>query len=311
MTYLIGDRTISLGDATLSPEDEQLIRAHPRIFKYCLNSTAQRYLLALKSIVHLYTDIVTIYSTLLSKIANYDDLRCMATKTRVGLTSLESDLHYVFGNDFIVAKTVWEEQNYDLVVRQLAQAVLGQSVDMFEQVSRFLSCVEVFFGSFDNLKKLLVPCLRHTEMVQKSVLGAACCFKIPTIVGQLPNLPVITPTVVQQLRKVDTITSGLEREAKLLEMVFASIDPTLQQYTLLLLGKAILKRDVTPGSCRLITRRDVCYQAAEHVVSIPLTGAPAPASYMHRLTKHVVYFFSALLVVVLAVLYRLYNVVFG
>lgn len=312
MTYLIGDQSISLEGPTLTPQEEQLIKAHPGIFKACLNSTAHQYLLSAKKIVHLYTDIVTIYSTLLLKIPNYEDIRMMASKTRMALVLLESDMNKVFGSEVSVLNEGWETQDYEAQVKKIALVVLQSVSSAFESVYKTLSCIDVFFETFDNLKKLLVPCLlTHTRMIQKLVTGAMCFFRLSTIVNQILLLPVITPVVVKQLQKIDTITCGLERETKLLDMVYGAINPSLQQYTAILLGKAILKREVAEHSCQIVRRREICYQAAEHVVSIPLLGAPASTLYLHQFTRHIFIFFLALLVVVFAVAYRLYNVVFG
>ncbi|OBA23475.1 hypothetical protein METBIDRAFT_36917 [Metschnikowia bicuspidata var. bicuspidata NRRL YB-4993] len=312
MTYLIGDRRISLSGPPLSAEEQRVVRAHPRLFQACLNASAHRYLLSSKQIVHLYTDIVTIYSTLLLKIAHYDDVRAMAAKTRAALARLETDLGSVLGRPVHGPGVGWELLPYEAVVKKGALVVLQACGAAFAAVHRTLCCIDVFFGAFDNLKKLLVPCLAtHTRMVQKLLGGAAGLLRLQTIVDQIGMLPELTPSVAKQLQKIAAITGGLEREARLLDMVFAAVNPSLLLYTAVLLGRAILKRDVAARSCQIVARRDVCYQAAEHVVSIPLSGSPAPSLYMYESTRHVLYFFSAVLVVVLAVLFRLYNVVFG
>lgn len=312
MTYTIGDRVITLGGKNLTPEEERLIRAHPNMFKYCLNSTVHMYLLSMKKTVHLYTDIITIYSTLLLKVPNYDDVALMTNKTKLNLVRLEEDLNRLFGKSITALNEGWEQKDYEQQVKPVAMLILKSCNESFDYVLKTLNCIDVFFLAFDNLKKLLIPCLlSHTQMIQKLIAGAIFFFGLTTIVDELTNVEDYSATIIRQLTKIDSITSGIEREAKLLDMVFSTIDNSLQQYTNILLGKAILKRDVDEPDCRIIRRRDVCFQAAEHVVSIPLTGDQLSTLSMQHFTKHIFYFISAIIVVVVVVLYRLYAVIFG
>lgn len=312
MTYLIGDRTIVFNGKSLSNEDERLIRAHPNIFKYCLNATTHRYLLSMKKTVHLYTDIITIYSTLLLKIPNYDDVTAMTNRTKLNLFRLEEDLNKIFGKKLEVVNDGWENKNYESLIKSMARLILKGCKESFDLLFKNLNCIDVFFLSFDNLKKLLIPCLlTHTQMIQKLVTGAIFLIGLTTIVDEITKIDELSPAIIKQLTKIDSITSGIERETRLLDTVFNTLDPSLQQYTNILLGKAILKREVNEAECQIIRRRDVCFQAAEHVVSIPLTGDQSTNLSRQHFTKHFFYFVSAMFVVIVIVLYRLYTVVFG
>lgn len=266
----------------------------------------------MKKIVHLYTDIITIYSTLLLKVPNYDDVTNMTNKTKLNFVRLEEDLNVVFGKSLSAVNEGWEQKHYEKQLKPMVVLILKSCNELFNHLFKTLNCIDVFFLSFDNLKKLLIPCLlTHTQMIQKLIAGAIYFFGLTTITDELANVGDFDATIIRQLTKIDSITSGLEREAKLLDMVFTTIDTSLQQYTNILLGRAILKRDVEEVDCRIIRRRDVCFQAAEHVVSIPLTGDQLTALSMLHFTKHIFYFISAILVVVVVVLYRLYAVIFG
>lgn len=312
MTYIIGDRCILLSGRAMTEEDEQIIRSHPNIFKICLNSASHKYLLSLKKIVHLFCDIFTIYSTLLMKVPHYDDVTAMTNRTRVSLLKLEEDLNKIFGNDLDTANEGWENKNYGTQVKSLATLILQDCHEIFDIVFKNLNCIDVFFLSFDNLKKLLIPCLlTHTLMVQKLISGATLLFELTTIVDQITKIEVFTPTIIKQLTKIDSITSGIERESKLLDIVFITVDPSLQQYSNILLGRAILKRDINEVDCQIIRRRDLCFEAAEHVVSIPLTGDQLINLSMQQLTKHFFYSISAILLIIALVLYRLYTVIFA
>lgn len=312
MTYTIGDRVISFGGKSLTPEEERIIRAHPDIFRACLNSTVHNYLLSMKKVVHLYTDIITIYSTLLLKVPNYDDVTQMTNKTKLNMVRLEEDMNQLFGKNIDAINEGWESREYELRVKPMTTLILKSCNESFDYLFKTLNCVDVFFLAFDNLKKLLIPCLlSHTQMIQKLIAGAIFFFGLTTIVDEVLSVTEFLGTIIRQFTKIDSITSGIEREAKLLDMVFTTIDSSLQQYTNILLGRAILKREVEEPDCRIIRRRDVCFQAAEHVVSIPLTGDHLSKLSMLHFTKHIFYFISAIILVVVVVLYRLYAVFFG
>ncbi|GEQ69703.1 hypothetical protein JCM33374_g3377 [Metschnikowia sp. JCM 33374] len=206
MTYLIGDKSISLNDSTLTAAEEDLIRAHPEVF-----------------------------STLISKIPHYEDLRLLTTKSRVGLTRLEADFNTVFGSEVDVPSDGWEQKNYETMVKKMALVVLQSCADTFDLVA-------------------------HTDGAETG--GGSRVFFPPSHHRQ-PDRHVarVYSSVVKQLAKIDTITRGIERESKLLDMVFGSVNPSLKQYTAILLGKAILKRHIPENDCRLIHRREVCFQA--------------------------------------------------
>lgn len=311
MPYLIGDRKISLKGRLLTEEEQQLIQAHPQMIKHCLNYTTHKYLLGIKKVIHLYCDIITIYSTLLSKIPNYDDVTVMTNKTKANLTRLEEDLNQIFGKDLQAVTDGWEERHYERLVKPLAILILKSCNESFDIIYKNLNCIDVFFLTFDNLKKLLVPCLlSHTQIIQKLITGAIFLFGLTTIADELHVIKELDSTTIEQLIKIDSITSGIEREHNLLEMILTTINPSLQQYTSILLGKAILKRDVDDAECQIIRRRDVCFQAAEHVVSIPLTSEQNEGFSVSSIPLFVFYGLFAITMFALILFYRI-SVVFG
>lgn len=303
MTYIIGDKTISFKGDMLSSEEKQLTQFHPQIFKYLLNSKTHKYLLNMKKIVHLFSDIVTIYSTLISKIPDYDDITLMTNKTKTQLTRLEEDFISIFGKSLEPSDAGWEEYRYESSVKVLTVMALKSCCEAFDAVYKNLNCIDLFFNSFDNLRKLLIPSLlTHTQMIQKLIMSSLFLFGLTTIVDEIPIIRDVTPAVFKQLSKIDSITTGIERESKLLQFLSLTIDTSLSQYTKILLGKAILKQDIDDASCCVIERRDICFQAAESVVSIPLNVNQSPQTY----EKHFIYFISAIFLVVIAVLYSLF-----
>lgn len=311
MTYIIADRVVTFNNSTLGPEEEALVRAHPDLFRACLNSTVHGYVLSMKKVVHLYADIMTIYSTLLLKIPNYDDITRMATVSGLHLQHLEEDLNFVFGKSVTGLNEGWEHIKYEQIVKPAVLLMVRRFNEVFEHVLKTLKCIDLFFLAFDNLRKLLIPSLlNHTRMVQKLTKGVLYFVGLTTIVDELADVTNYA-SVVKQLTKIDSITCGIKREAKLLDMVFCTVDTLLHQYTNVLLGRAILKREVEDHECRIIKRRDVCFQAAEHVVSIPLTGDHVTAILMLLFSRYVFYLVSAVLLVVALMLYRLYAVIFG
>lgn len=315
MTYTVGDRRISIDKDELDASEKDLILAHLKLFKYCLNNASYKFLISLKKIVHLYSDIITIYSTLLRKVPNYDDITLMTNKTRLNLLKLEDDFNKLFGDKFqgdSTTKGNWEDKNYELEVKRICLLCVESLNETFESINKNLNCIDVFFNTFDNLKKLLIPFLSsQTKSIQKLMVKALYLFKLTTIVDEISSIKELTPTIIKQLRKIEKITGGIERELIILDTAFVTFDPSLQQYTSILLGKAILKRDIDDSDCQIIKRREVCFQAAEHVVSIPLTEDQSSNLTMKHLVKYIVYICILLAVVLCLMLYRIAKVIIG
>ncbi|CAR65633.1 DEHA2D07414p [Debaryomyces hansenii CBS767] len=315
MTYTVGDRRISIDNDELDASEKELILAHLKLFKYCLNNASYKFLISSKKIVHLYSDIITIYSTLLRKVPNYDDITLMTNRTRLNLLKLEDDFNKILGDKCQgdhSNKGKWEDKNYEVEVKRICLLCVESLNEIFELIVKNLNCIDVFFNSFDNLKKLLIPFLSsQTKSIQKSMVKALYLFKLTTIVDEVSSIKELTPTIIKQLRKIEKITGGIERESIILDTAFVTFDPSLQQYTSILLGKAILKRDVADADCQIIRRREVCFQAAEHVVSIPLTEDQSSNLSMKHLVKYIVYICILLAIVSSLVLYRIVKVMVG
>lgn len=318
MTYTIGDKKINIDGEELSEGDRQLIAAHLQLFKVCLNNASFKFLLHLKKIVHLYCDIVTIYSTLLRKVLNYDDITAMTSATKVDLLRLEEDFNAVFGpkmnSSGSFSKLNWELKSYENDIKTVLALFLKSTIENFDLVIRNLNCIDIFFNSFDNLKKLLIPfLLNQTRAIHKLLLKALYLFKLHTAADDVEALigaeaGQLLPSLMKHLRKIEKITTGIERELIILNTAFLTFDPSLQQYTSILLGKAILKRDISRAECQIIRRREVCFQAAEHVVSIPLTEDKSTNLLMRHFTKYVTYVGAVVALIVVLVLYRLFKV---
>lgn len=315
MTYTVGDRRISIDNDELDASEKDLILAHLKLFKYCLNNASYKFLISLKKIVHLYSDIITIYSTLLRKVPNYDDITLMTNRTRLNLLKLEDDFNKLLGDKCQgdhTKKGQWEDKNYETEVKRICLLCVESLNEIFELIVKNLNCIDVFFNSFDNLKKLLIPFLSsQTKSIQKLMVKALYLFKLTTIVDEVSSIKDLTPTIIKQLRKIEKITGGIERELIILDTAFVTFDPSLQQYTSILLGKAILKRDIDDADCQIIKRREVCFQAAEHVVSIPLTEDQSSNLSMKHLVKYIVYICILLAVILSLVLYRIVKVMVG
>ncbi|CAK9437946.1 uncharacterized protein LODBEIA_P23240 [Lodderomyces beijingensis] len=353
MPYTIGTRKINL-TRTLTDSEKQLVLAHPRVFRYCLNDAVFKFLINLKKIVHLYSDILTIYSTLLKKVQHFDDVTTMTGKCKSKVLRLENDFNDIFGRDtldemildsskrnhhdddvdvddgdrrrrrrrrrstanmeLIVKFKSWREQDYETGIKPSAELLLKSSISIFEQVNKTLLCVELFFTSFTNLKKLLIPFLREqTTTLLNSFRLINHLLQTPIFSGNdFQSDQGFTPELYRQLKETERVTSGVERESTCLSTAFVTFDSSLTQYTSILLGKAILKRNIEHRSCELIKRRDVCCQASERVVSIPLTEDKSSLnSAMSNLGKKLFYVVMALMVLVVFVIYRILTLLFG
>lgn len=310
MTYRIGDRVISFDNGSILPEDIILLGKRPEILCMCVNDATKRLLLVVKKLVHLFTDIITIYNTLLMKVPNFDDVTMMTSKTRHSLSSLETDLNRVFGGEGKKLNNEWERMEFEGKVKLLGQMVLRSFNEVLQLVRNNLNCIIVFFTQFDNLKKLLIPCLMsHTQMIQKLTSSSLFLLQLKMEIGTNSIKDSESSVLEKQIKKVHAITEGLERESKLLEMIFGTLDLSLQQYTNLLIGKAILKRAVSEKDCQLISRRSMCYQAVENVLSIPMTGSHGYSLLYDLATRHVFYFASIFVLIISLLIYKFYTLI--
>lgn len=302
MTYTLGGRRIDVNH--MLDADVRLVVAHGSMFRKCLNQLLHRYLGNVKHIIHLYTDILTIYTTLLKKIPAYDDITEMTDATRQALYQLEDLVNVMMGPAADPKPYLWEDRSYG-DVQSLVALVLTTTEVTFQDILKTLHCIDIFFDSFSNLKKLLIPFLyARTQAIHKSLTKALYLYKLPTVADDPPS----TDNLSKKLHRIEKITSGIERELTILATTFDTFDRLLQQYTSVLLGKAILKREIDDGECTLIRRREVCYRAAEHVVSIPLTDEQSAASMMSHFTKYFLYVMGVVVVVVCVMVHRLLRV---
>lgn len=313
MTYTIGDRQIKLENESLSDIDKKLLICHLKLFRYCLNNAIHKYLINLKTIIHLYNDIITIYSTLLKKIPNYEDITIKANLSKADMNSLENHFDSIFGSyncESMIMDNSWQKKSYEKIVKPMANNLLELSQISFNEMYQTLYCIDFFFEKFDNLKKLLIPLLLvQTKSIINSIKKGIYLINLSTIADNLNSITELDSEILKQLKKIEKITSGFEKESALLETGFQTFDLTLQQYTNVLLGKAILKRDIDPAGCQIIKRRNTCYEAAEHVISIPLTEKQLDSS-MKLVTKYLIYIIFALGLLICSILYRLLRVLF-
>ncbi|KAI5960425.1 uncharacterized protein KGF55_004717 [Candida pseudojiufengensis] len=181
----------------------------------------------------------------------------------------------------------FENQNYEHVIKPSTKLIIKTSLAIFDQLNKNLLCIELFFSSYSNLKKLLVPFLKEQTQSLiinlKTIEGLLSC---ELIVDKMPTTKIQEKkddgsveasiqskriNLINNLMEIERVTSGFEKESLKLKTAFFTFNTSLIQYTSLLLGKAILKRHVDQEQCEIIKRREICYQASEHVVSIPLT----------------------------------------
>ncbi|KAI3405659.1 hypothetical protein KGF56_001677 [Candida oxycetoniae] len=325
MPYTVGNKRIILSE-DLSESDQKLLLKHSKVFRYCLNNACIKFLLNLKKIIHLYSDIMIIYSTLLNKIPHYDDITHMTSRCKTNLLRLEDDFNDFFGHGIrnaydsscdnsdehkfdLVAN--WCDQNYEKGMKPGFQLWLKASMAMFEQIDKTLLCIELFFSSYTNLKKLLIPFLKEqTSSLQHSLKLVDHYLQVPLIVDDISKNE-YDQQVFQNLKEIEKITSGIEKEAGNLNTAFVTFDGSLSMYTNILLGKAILKRYIESRYCQLIKRREICCQASERVVSIPLTeDKPCYNPSMKFLGKTLTYFVMAIMMLVIIVFYRFYKIIF-
>ena len=157
MTYTVGDRRISIESDELNESEKDLILAHLKLFKYCLNNASYKFLISLKKIVHLYSDIITIYSTLLRKVPNYDDITLMTNRTRLNLLKLEDDFNKLLGDKCQgdhTKKGQWEDKSYEVDVKRIC-----------------LLCVEFLQGVRGDLYRGLVHGLGHPVSIVKGTVA--------------------------------------------------------------------------------------------------------------------------------------------
>lgn len=320
MPYKVGSKSIKIDEEGKGIE---ILAAHPRLLRYCLNEASFKYLIRLKRIIHLYCDIIIIYSTLLRKVPYYDDITSMTSRTKHHLLMLEQDFNLLLGpesrnmsNDFQVRnRGTWETRPYEGHVKKMCILSLESAMEVFNVTTKTLNCIDVFFNDFDNLKKLLIPFLSsHTKSLHHLLAKSLYLFKLTTISDEVETVcssGSMDASVIKQLRKIEKITVGIERESNILKTLFTTFDPSLRQYTSILLGKAILKRDVDPEDCQIIRRRNICFQAAEHVVSIPLSESQFSALSFKSMSRYLFWGVFVLFLLVSLMVRRLVRLVSG
>lgn len=323
MPYKVGGHIIKLEAESKDGADFQILSAHPRLLRFCLNEASFNYLIRLKRIIHLYCDIAIIYSTLLRKIPYYDDITSMTNRTKHHLLMLEQDFNALLGpesremkDEFQVQnRGLWETRPYEGYVKKMCMLSVESAIEVFDATTKTLNCIDIFFSDFDNLKKLLIPFLAsHTKSLQHLLAKSLYLFKLTTITDDVESIcgsDQINASVSKQLRKIEKITAGIERESTILRTLFRTFDPSLQQYTSILLGKAILKRDVDPQDCQIVRRRNICFQAAEHVVSIPLSESQFSALSIKSMSRYMLWGFFVLFLLVSLMVHRLVRLVSG
>lgn len=308
MTYRVGNVAVTLND--LTPEAVHLIKAHPEMFRICLNNNVRGWLITTKKTVHLLCDVMTIYATLLNKVSHFDDITAMADKTRMFMTQLEEDLNTIFDRKLQLWK--WDTLSFEGKIKKLAVLVLKSCHKSILEMSKCVSCVELFFLQFDNLKKLIVPCLMaNIRMILRLFKKTAFYLELATNVDLINAISQDPTGLSSELLKIESTTDGIRCELQVLGTVFSTLDTSLQHYTDILLGKLILKRSIQEDERKIIKRRDVCYQAAEHVLSIPLTGEHHKLLCISDIKKQLLYLASLIVAFLAFVLYRFYKMILG
>lgn len=307
MAYTVGDRKVSL-HGTITEDDARLILKRIDMFKICLNSSSFGYLMNLRKVINLYGDVLTIYSTLLNKIPNYDDITRISIKVCDEIMNLEQDFNRLFEN----VKFTWtKDKSYEVFVKKLCLLCVNSAVDTFDKVFKTLDAIDFFFNKYNNLEKLLIPCLyNQTGKILASLKKSSYLFSLTTVADDLHTIHELSPGLIKNLKKIEKLTLGIDRESLLLETTFSTFDPSLVQYTSILLGTAILKREIAVSQCQLIKRRDICQQASEHVVSIPLTEEQASKFSKKMVKEYFTWIIVSLFVLISVVIIRLFRILF-
>ncbi|CAN3374944.1 hypothetical protein DIURU_003673 [Diutina rugosa] len=267
MPYTIGPRDVSL--ARLRPGDWHLLHQYPHVFAQVLNSTVFVYVSKVEQVVQLYSDALIIYSTLLAKVPNFDEVAECTNRTRRAMLALETDVAAVLSGGGLS----WENRPYS-EVRMAALLLTEATIKAFKLAQDTMAIISSFFEPFNNLEKLLIPYAHHmTTQLESTFTTARTAFSLAIDVDSIPQwLPdTPTPEALEHLQNIDTLTVQVQKQAQYLETMFRLVDNSLVRYSQVILGKGILKREVDAAECSLIRRRNVCFSAAEQVVSIPLT----------------------------------------
>lgn len=309
MTYRAGLKLVSLG-GSFTPEAITIIKARPEMFLICLNHNVREWLLNAKQIIHVLCDAVTIYATLLNKVPQFDDITAMADKNKANMSRLEYDINKIFTRPLSIWE--WENSSYEEGVKTFASIVLRTIYEAVEELRKCIVCVELFFLQFDNLRKLIVPCLMiNVKVILRLLKNTSFLLGTKTIVDRKDEIRRDPLKKRADLIRIEDITDGLRRELRVLETVFLTLDSSLKSYTDILLGKLILKRNIDNDERESIKRRTICYQAAEHVLSIPLTGEQHSRLSVSDIRKQLLYFTSLILAFMVFVLYRFYKIIVG
>lgn len=314
MVYKIGDRILDLSPRkAITVEDAQLLVAHRVIFRLCLNNASYMYLTSIKKMLHLYGDIMTIYSTLLKKVPNYDDVTQMVLGAHKLLAKVEQDFNDIFGTTVVPPRTNdhWETWSYESKVKPLALLCVNSAAETMEHVSKTIDCVDVFFESFSNLKKLLIPLLAvQTAYVRGSLDKALNIFTTITDVDDLvEGMSDLGAAELARIAKIEAVTTLLESETNAMTATFNSGDRALDIYSVVILGKGVLRRELSSDECQILRRRDVCFQAENNIACIPLTDEQQQSdSWQPSVLGGAI---GVVVVMVIAVVsYRLYRILF-
>lgn len=279
---------------------------HDRTMWLAFISQVHRLLVIVKRINNLFSDVITIYSTLLQKVPQYEDITNMAMKGNLYMVHLEESL-----NRCLRFKKLNDDLKTDRHVEMLlllALLVLSSAYEALKHLNKCFSCVEVFFLQFDNLRKLLIPCLTmNARMVLQLLKNSNSLIEHVTAVVQADNTILYAEQLVSIRAKLEDATGGIRRELRILETVFVTLDTSLQHYTSVLLGQLILKRQVEELERKIVARRTICQQAAEHVLSIPLSGEHQDNASALDVKSIMLYVFSLIVAIVIIVIYRFYR----
>ncbi|KAG7195297.1 uncharacterized protein KQ657_003823 [Scheffersomyces spartinae] len=317
MVYRIGDRILDLNPTkgSITVEDAQLIVAHRVIFRLCLNNATYMYLTSIKKMLHLYGDIMTIYSTILKKVPNYDDVTEMVLTTHKLIETVEQDFNDIFGSSVVppITNDHWETWSYELKVKPLALLCINSAIETMENASKTVDCVDVFFESFNNLKRLLIPKLALQAAYVRSSLDRALniLHTITEVDDLVDEMNELGTSELARISKIETLTTMLENETSGMKLMFNSGDRSLDMYSVIILGKGILRQDLSAEECQILRRREICFQAENSIACIPLTDNPPENNSWHNSAFGGVAGVAVLVfMVAFVVVYRLYRIFF-
>lgn len=185
-------------------------------------------------------DVIIIFTTLIGKIPDYTDLKMVLQKQKTVVGMLERDLCAITSK----GPQKLQQLRWATLIKFMTKTtkLLEQ---LYKDVLGCLRLVKHFFASFSNLKHLWIN--RLDDFVENLALTLAVYKDYNFNYG-----------------------GGIEDHIESMSSVNMLLEIMLLQYTKIILGKYVLKKELGDGECKLIVRRGICLRVGVSVGEIPL-----------------------------------------